>query len=357
MRVIIKFYYYMLYKKLLRPWLFRMDAETAHHTVFNQVKKLQKSDAFLKLVHDFTAVKSASLEVTTSGLTFPNPVGLAAGFDKNAELMPALAASGFGFLEIGSITARKSEGNPKPRMFRLPADRALINRMGLNNEGAEPVTQRLSERSISLPVGVNIAKTPGIHKDTDSSIQDYVFSFRLAVETADYITLNISCPNTGDGKSFEDPGLFRKLLEAVLPHRLTSVPVFVKFSADTGDKELDELIRISEELKVDGYVAVNTSNTRSGLKTANELLTKIGNGGLSGIPLQKNADERVVFIRERVEPQKTVISVGGIFTGEDALRRLNAGANLIQVYTALVYEGPQLPGKINDYLRNRLNRT
>lgn len=346
----------MIYQKLLRPWLFRMDAETAHHTVFNQLKKLQNSDAFLQLVSEIAAVKSPSLQVTTSGLTFPNPVGLAAGFDKNAELLPGLAAIGFGFLEIGSITARQNDGNPRPRMFRLPADKALINRMGLNNEGAAAICERLKKRSLSIPVGVNIAKTPGIHKNTDASIQDYVTSFKLAVETADYITLNISCPNTGDGKSFEDPDLFRKLLDNVLPHRVPYIPVFVKFSADTSDSELEKLIEISEAFKVNGYVAVNTSSFRNGLNTAPERIEKIGNGGLSGKPLRSTAESRVSFIRDRIAPHKTLISVGGIAKGEDALKRLESGANLIQLYTALVYEGPQLPGKINAFLKASFQR-
>ncbi|MCH8557975.1 MAG: quinone-dependent dihydroorotate dehydrogenase [Balneolia bacterium] len=346
----------MIYQKLLRPWLFRMDAETAHHTVFNQLKKLQNSDAFLQLVSEIAAVKSPSLQITTSGLTFPNPVGLAAGFDKNAELLPGLAASGFGFLEIGSITAQQSDGNPKPRMFRLPADEALINRMGLNNEGAAAICDRLKKRSINIPVGVNIAKTPGVHKNTDSSIQDYVTSFKLASETADYITLNISCPNTGDGKSFEDPELFRMLLENVLPHRAPGIPVFVKFSADTDDSQLEKLIKISEEHEVDGYVAVNTSTFRNGLNTAPELIERIGKGGLSGRPLRSTSESRVSFIRERIAPQKTLISVGGIASGEDALNRLESGANLVQLYTALVYEGPQLPGKINAFLKERYGR-
>jgi len=340
----------MLYRKLIRPWFFKMDAETAHHTVFHRVKQFQQSEAFLQLARQLLSVTDQGLEVRTSGLVFPNPVGLAAGFDKNAELIPALAAAGFGFVEIGSITAQSSVGNPRPRLFRLPADQALINRMGLNNEGADAILQRLEDTPRTIPLGVNIAKTPGVHKDTQSSVKDYVHSFRLAVHTADYITLNISCPNTGDGKSFEHPPFFKQLLEGVLPFRVPSVPVFVKFSADTSDDNLDELLGIAEAAHIDGYVAVNTSTCRSGLLTSEQLLQNIGGGGLSGKPLHNTALNRVSFIRRRIAAEKTLISVGGISCGEDAKQRLAQGADLVQLYTALIYEGPRLPGRINQYL-------
>jgi dihydroorotate dehydrogenase len=340
----------LIYKKLIRPYLFRMDAEMAHHTITNRALSLQQSDAFLKISSDYAAFRHDSLKVTTSGITFPNPVGLAAGFDKNAELIPALEALGFGFIEAGSITARPSDGNPKPRMFRLPADLAVINRMGLNNQGAEAITERVANTKKSVPLGLNIAKTPGHHKTTADSISDYALSFRLAAPVSDYITLNISCPNTGDGKSFEDPELFRELLRALRPLRPSALPVFVKFSADTNTDTLKMLLRISEDEGIDGYIAVNTSVKRSGLITDSELIQRIGAGGLSGKPLTEEAVKKIRIIRDSVPAGKTVISAGGIFSGTDAEERLREGADLLQIYTGLVYEGPLLPAEICSYL-------
>ncbi|MCC5933377.1 MAG: quinone-dependent dihydroorotate dehydrogenase [Candidatus Cyclonatronum sp.] len=337
----------MIYPALVRPLLFRMDAENAHEFVFNRLKKWQHSEAFLEFIRSQLCVKNDRLRVQTSGLTFPNPVGLAAGFDKNGELIPALTACGFGFLEIGSVTAEPSVGNRRPRMFRLPDDRALINRMGLNNKGAAAVAAGLPVKgSRAVPLGINIAKTPNLHTTTEGGIFDYVRSYQALAPLADYTTINISCPNTGDGKSFESPELFLRLLQAIEEVRLPGTPLFVKFSADTPDKDLSKLLVIAEEAGVEGYVAVNTSVKRTGLNTCAEQINRIGAGGLSGRPLSETALNRIAFIRGRTASGKTLISVGGIDSAEEAHQRLRAGADLVQIYTGLVYEGPQLPGKI-----------
>ncbi len=340
----------MLYRSLIRPLLFLYDAEQAHQQTGRLLKSIQQYDAVLKFLEDQLTVADTSLEVRTSGITFPNPTGLAAGFDKNAELIPALSAAGFGFLEVGSVTFRPAPGNPVPRMFRLPKDEALINRMGLNNHGAEEVAERLSAITRRIPVGVNIAKTPVSHKNTDSAIQDYVSSYNVVKHHADYITLNISCPNTSDGTTFEDSALLIKLLKAIEPHRLPDLPLFVKFSADAGDETIIRLLEVCESLGINGYAAVNTTTSRNQLKSTEGKINRIGQGGLSGKPLQKRARECVRLIRNHVDNEKTIISVGGIDSGEEAATRIHLGANLVQLYSGLVYQGPGLPGRICRHL-------
>ena len=337
----------MIYRALVRPFLFLMDAEDAHNLVFSQLRKWQQSEAFLEFLRSQLSFADDRLAVETSGLRFPNPVGLAAGFDKNGDLIPALTACGFGFLEIGSVTAEPSSGNRRPRMFRLPPDQALINRMGLNNRGAKAVAATLPpKKNREVPLGINIAKTPNFHTTTEGGILDYVRSYQQLAPLADYTTINISCPNTGDGKSFESPELFLRLMQALTEVRLPDVPMFVKFSADTDDAALTELLAIAEEAQVNGYVAVNTSVSRAGLCTSNADLDAIGNGGLSGKPLAETAVSRIALIREKTSPVKTVISVGGIDAADDVRLRLASGADLVQIYTGLVYQGPQLPGNI-----------
>lgn len=348
----------MFYRKLAKPLLFRLDPEDAHNLLFRSLQRFQTSRRLLRSVERVLGVSgrdNGTLSRHCSGLYFPNPVGLAAGFDKNAALIPALTAAGFGFLEIGSITATPHAGNPRPRMFRLPDDEALINRMGLNNKGAAYIMQKMREYHLSspIPLGINIAKTPLSYNSTEESIQDYVKSYRAAAKGSDYITLNISCPNTGDGKSFEDPELFDALLQAVASCRTKKQPLFVKFSSDTDDQRLSALLEIAEAYEVNGYIAVNTSNRRDGLKTPADQLRSIGKGGLSGRPLAETAVSRITLIRRQVRPERTLISVGGIMSPAEAARRLDAGADLIQLYTGLVYEGPGLPGRISRFLQNR----
>jgi len=342
----------MIYQKIIRPMLFTKDPEEVHHLAFKTGLWLQQYDGFCLFLKEFTTVEQSQSDVIRDGIRFPNPVGLAAGFDKNGLLLPLYEALGFGFVEIGSITAHRSEGNPKPRLFRLPDDEAIINRMGLNNDGAGAICDRLKNRTTHIPVGINIAKTPLKGLSGVDAIQDYVQSYKLALPVADYITINISCPNTGDGKSFEDPESFEKLI-----HNLRAVddthskPLYVKFSADTEDIPLKKLLQISERYRVDGYVAVNTSTTRTNLKTGWKKLNHIGNGGLSGKPVRANGLSIIKKIRDIVGGDKTLIGVGGILTPEDAYQRLESGAHLIQLYTGLIYNGPFLPYQINQRLK------
>jgi dihydroorotate dehydrogenase len=334
----------MIYKTIAKPILFRKDAEDAHNSAINLSKTTSNSSLLRFAAKALYQYKSERLHRSYFGLNFPNPLGLAAGFDKNGTTPIAMQALGFGFVEIGSITAKPSQGNPRPRAFRLPKDQSLINRMGLNNQGATEIIKRLKKVSLSIPLGVNIAKTndPTIHGE--DAIQDYVFSFKLAEEVADYITVNISCPNTGEGKTFEDPAALEALLKAINPAK-SNIPVLVKFSSDTDESTLKVLIDLCEQNGISGYVATNTSNNRSGLQTSDQTLNQIGNGGLSGKAISDRSNQVIRWIRSNTD--KPIIGVGGITDSASALEKLDAGANLLQVYTGLVYEGPALIKNIN----------
>lgn len=290
------------------------------------------------------------------GLSFRNPIGLAAGFDKNGVLPNLFHALGFGFEEVGSITANSSRGNPVPRSFRLPEDNSLINRMGLNNEGAQRIINRLSSLSSfeAFPIGINIAKTHDPAILGEDGIQDYLVSYRYAEPVADYITLNISCPNTTEGKTFEEPGALDNLLSA-LPIQ-SSLPVLIKFSPDLSRDQLNELLTVTDSYPIAGYVATNTSSGRDGLTTNPDVLTAIGRGGLSGKAIRKKSTQLIQWIHEE-RPDKPIIGVGGIETLDDIIEKLEAGASLLQFYTALVYHGPFIAAKLNgqllDYMYQR----
>lgn len=338
----------MLYKSLLKPLLFQVDAEKAHEFTHDFAKKVNRSKTLAKLANSLYSYQAPELSQTYWGHTFRNPVGLAAGFDKNGCLVNAMEILGLGFVEVGSITAQASCGNPKPRAFRLPQDRALINRMGLNNDGAKTVVKRLQNTTSAIPVGVNIAKTHDPEIMGEEAISDYVFSYKEAQKVADYITINVSCPNTTEGKTFEDPAVLDELLSTIQGEKdINMIPTLVKFSPDLGRPKLEELVTLCEEHRIDGYVASNTSSGRRQLKTSAVKLESIGRGGLSGAPLLPKSLNTVRWIRQSIGTHKPIIGVGGIHSFESALEMLKAGANLLQIYTGLVYEGPGLIKKIN----------
>jgi dihydroorotate dehydrogenase len=348
----------MIYKYLARPLLFSFPSDPVHEATIKAGAVASKNRVIRKLAKVMYSYENASLEQKFWGLTFKNPVGLAAGFDKNGHLLPLLEEIGFGFAEIGSITAKASPGNPKPRSFRLRADQSLINRMGLNNDGAETIIRRLKQKEHNIPMGINIAKTHSAQIIGSDALDDYLFSFNLAKEIADYITLNISCPNTTEGKTFEDVEALSALLNHLEINKDATIPpVLVKFSVDLADELLKELISVCEDFAVSGYVAVNTSNSREGLATSNTRLEKIGRGGLSGKAINQHSTEIIRSIKELTNGDKVIIGVGGIFSSEDAIAKLEAGADLLQVYTGLVYEGPGLVRKINrgiaEYMRKK----
>jgi dihydroorotate dehydrogenase len=348
----------MLYKNLLRPFLFRLNPELAHNLTHTAASFVNRADGVGHFVGTYFKVDEPILAQNILGLHFKNPVGLAAGFDKNGDLPRAMESVGFGFTEIGSITAQPSPGNPKPRVFRLSTDRALVNRMGLNNKGAlSIINQLVKQRRPSFPVGINIAKTHNPNILGELAIHDYAYSYEQALRYADYITVNISCPNTEEGKTFENIEALSQLLDRFkeIPNP-TRIPIFVKVSADLSDSELDTLLDCCESYNVDGYVATNTSSLRTHLDhTTPSEIAHVGRGGLSGRPLLSRSTHIVHQIAVKTAYNKPIIGVGGVQSLDDAIIMLKAGAWLLQVYTGLIYEGPSLPASINkglaEYLR------
>jgi dihydroorotate dehydrogenase len=346
-----------MYKSIVRPFLFRFPSDVVHESTVKWASKASESGSLLKLAHFMYNYQSSLLKQEILGLTFRNPVGLAAGFDKNGTLAPVIESIGFGFVEIGSITAEACSGNPKPRSFRLAKDQSVINRMGLNNDGAATVCKRLKKLNLSIPLGVNIAKTHNPDITGEDALEDYELSFRTSKEVADYITINISCPNTREGKTFEDPETLTRLLNKLqISSDSTNPPVFIKFSVDLDKTQLLELIEVTRKFSVNGYVAVNTSSKRNGLQTSDRRLESIGKGGLSGRAIKEKSNRVIQDIYEATHGEKPIIGVGGISCAEDAIEKFQAGADLLQVYTGLIYEGPSLVKKINKGIVNYLQK-
>lgn len=341
----------MIYNSVVKPLLFQLDAERAHNIIHKFAQTASRSLLLKAIARVTYSYQSPKLKQQVWGIDFKNPIGLAAGYDKNGEIPEIMEASGMGFVEVGSITGNPSTGNPKPRAFRLPRDRAMINRMGLNNDGAKTVVKRLKNKTLGIPLGINIAKTHDPNIMGDLAIQDYVHSFKEAKKVADYITVNISCPNTSSGKTFEDPAILDELLSALrIREDARVVPTLVKFSSDLDRDELLNLLQVSEDHRVHGYVACNTSSTREGLKTDQQTIQEIGSGGLSGCPLAPKSIRIIKWISEAVKGQKPIIGVGGIDSFDTALKMLLAGADLLQIYTGLIFEGPGLVQSINRQL-------
>lgn len=297
----------------------------------------------------------ASLERKVFGLTFPNPVGLAAGFDKNAQLIDELSNFGFGFIEIGTVTPKPQEGNPKPRLFRLKKDQALINRMGFNNEGLEALIHRLKNRKSKVLIGGNIGKNK-ITPNAEAT-QDYITSFEALHPWVDYFVVNVSSPNTPNLRDLQDKEPLTQLLNALqkLNQQKTSPkPILLKIAPDLSNTQLDEIIEVVKDTKIDGIIATNTTLDRSKLQTPQAEVEKIGAGGLSGKPLKSRATEVIQYLHKKSNGAFPIIGVGGIHSPEDALEKLEAGASLVQVYTGFVYEGPGLIQKINQKLAKQI---
>src|SRR5882672_7354695 len=332
------------YERFVRPLLFSLDAETAHQLTIALLQRASRFDPALRMLR---SLQPSPKPKTLFGLTFPNPIGLAAGLDKNGVALPAWAALGFGFIEIGTVTAKAQLGNPKPRIFRLPEQQALINRLGFNNDGADAIARRLAALRESgpwpaVPVGINIGKsrTTPLEQATD----DYLYSFRALRDFADYITLNISSPNTPGLRELQEPEKLSELLYAVGKEAGTALkPLFVKISPDLSGTELKTILAVCEENGVSGIIATNTTLDHSSIATQLDQA-----GGLSGAPLR---DKSTALVRE-IAARSTipVIASGGIFDTESAMEKFHAGAVLIQLYTGLVYRGPQLLREIMDRL-------
>jgi dihydroorotate dehydrogenase len=339
-----------LYKLVIRPLLFRMDAEDAH----NAVHRLLKSYGPLL---QFTAPDSPiNLRRQFRGTHLRNPIGLAAGFDKNADLVHVLGHLGFGFAEVGSITAQARSGNEKPRLFRLPDDNAIINRMGLNGQGAEGVCKKLSSARFSLPIGVNIAKTndPAIVGDT--AIEDILTSFRYARSLPImYITVNASCPNAKGGVVSEVQ-MLSTMMDELSKENQSGVPIFLKLSSDSTPAFIEEVVDAARRYRLHGFVCSNTTTSREQLLTATNTVTAIGAGGLSGQPLKKRALTLCALTNSLKGPDQIIIGCGGISSGQDAFDFIMAGASFVQLYTAMVYQGPGVVAKIANELSTLLAR-
>jgi dihydroorotate dehydrogenase len=346
-----------LYKAAVRPLLFNLSADRAHDLTLDAASFANGNQWVTGIIEKVYSREYPALCQKIWGLTFKNPIGVAAGFDKNGHTPHLMEALGFGFIEVGSITANASTGNPRPRSWRLPRDRSLINRLGLNNDGAKTIVKRLKQSRPDFPLGVNIAKTHNPDISGQAALEDYRFSLDLAKTVADYITLNISCPNTEEGKTFEDPELLNNLLDFLdIGKDATDPPILVKLSVDLDKQQLSELLEVSESYAVSGYVATNTSSGRDNLKTEPTSLKKIGRGGLSGKAIAEKSTQVISEISDLTKGEKTIMGVGGIFTAEDAIEKLKAGADLLQIYTGMVYEGPSIAKTINrdlaEYLSN-----
>lgn len=337
-----------MYKWLVRPLLFLFDAEKIHHFIFRVLKFQSKIPGTSKLLRFLFRIKNSRLEKTVLGITFKNPVGLAAGFDKDAKLIDELASFGFGFIEIGTLTPLPQPGNDKPRLFRLPEDKALINRMGFNNEGVKAAIRRLRKKKSNIVIGGNIGKnklTPN-----EKALDDYAICFNSLFWYVDYFVLNISSPNTPGLRELQDKEPLRKLLlhiKELGAAKPLYKPVLLKIAPDLSDSQLDNIIEIINETKLDGVVATNTTVSREGLKTVDSELQAIGNGGLSGKPLTDKSTHIIRYLRQKLGPDFPIIGVGGIMNTKDALEKLNAGADLIQIYTGFIYEGPGFARRIN----------
>lgn len=299
-------------------------------------------------------VDDPRLKRTIDGLEFPNPVGLAAGFDKDASYAVGMQHLGFGHLELGTVTPLPQGGNPKPRLFRLPKDKALINRMGFNNKGLEAMVSRLQKQRVYVPVGGNIGKNKAT--PNDEAWSDYEKCFHQLYPVVDYFTINVSSPNTPDLRALQDKEPLRHLLEHIEElnrQKPKKKPVFLKIAPDLNDDQLNDIIEIIINTGISGVIATNTTISREGLLTSESEIRDIGGGGLSGAPVKDRSTEVIQYISQRSKGRFAIIGVGGILTAEDAIEKLEAGAELVQIYTGLIYSGPGLVRSINRALLNK----
>ncbi|WP_017315909.1 quinone-dependent dihydroorotate dehydrogenase [Mastigocladopsis repens] len=363
-----------IYKDALRPLLFTLlkaDPEWLHSSTIHSLSWLGKTpnqasaNWINKLLVQSFSLSDARLEQTLFGLHFPNPLGLAAGFDKDGIAVPIWSSLGFGFAEVGTVTFHPQPGNPRPRLFRLPLDKAALNRMGFNNQGAAAMAARLAEVqqfNVPIPIGINLGKskiTP-----LEEAAKDYLYSFRLLQDCGDYFVVNVSSPNTPGLRSLQDAAMLSCILEALQKENTTQKPVFVKIAPDLEWEAIADIISLAKTYQLAGIIATNTTIRRDTLKT--QVITQTGKspqqeaGGISGVPVRERSTEVIRFIWQQTAGQLPIIGVGGIFTPEDAWEKITAGACLIQVYTGWIYEGPAmirhiLKGLLSKLEQNGLN--
>lgn len=333
----------------IKPLLFKLDPEVAHHFTVKQLELLRRIPFLSSLARHQWSFDNPKVRVRKMGLDFRNPVGLAAGFDKNGAYIDCMDLLGFGFIEVGTITPKAQPGNEKPRLFRLPEDEALINRMGFNNDGVDVLVKNLSQvRKKDLVIGGNIGKnklTPN-----EQAVDDYLICFRKLFDHVDYFVVNVSSPNTPGLRSLQEKEPLSALLGVLQSEnqkKQSPKPVLLKIAPDLNLDQLDDILSVVEQHELSGIIATNTTLDRSALKTSQEEVFKIGSGGLSGAPLKNRSDEIIQYIRKNTSDDLTIIGVGGIMCADDALRKLDLGADLVQIYTGLIYSGPTLVRKIN----------
>lgn len=343
-----------MYKTLIRPILFLFDPEKIHHFTFSVVKLIHKIPFVPSIIRSMYQVNDAKLERELFGLRFKNPVGLAAGFDKNAILYNELANYGFGFIEIGTVTPKGQEGNQKQRLFRLKEDKGIINRMGFNNEGLQQAIIELKKNKHRVLIGGNIGKNTTTKPEDYTT--DYLECFRGLHPYVDYFVLNVSCPNVSSHAKLEDADYLKELITEVQKTDLEfeeQKPILLKIAPDLNDNQLDEIIELIAETKIDGVIASNTSVNRDNLKTSKERLQEIGNGGVSGQPVRDKSTRVIKYLADKSNKAFPIVGVGGVHSEKDALEKLNAGADLVQIYTGFIYEGPSLIKRINKAILNK----
>jgi dihydroorotate dehydrogenase len=336
---------------LIKKILFLFNPEKAHKITFLFLKILDK----IPLVHFiFSKQKNINNPIELFGLKFKNPVGLAAGLDKDAEVFDILGSLGFGFVEIGTVTPLAQPGNPAPRLFRIIKDKALINRMGFNNKGLDFAVKKLKKKKTKILIGGNIGKnkvTPN-----ENAIDDYLICFNKLYDFVDYFAINISSPNTPNLRELQEKEPLRKLLKSLVQlnsSKYVKKPILLKIAPDLNSSQLDDIIEIVLEEKIDGIIATNTTIERNNLSLSTQEIEIIGNGGLSGKPLTQKSTEIIKYIFEKSGGKIPIIASGGVMTAQDALEKLNAGASLIQIYSGFIYEGPKLIKEINIAIKNK----
>ena len=342
-----------MYKHILKPILFRFNPETAHNMIMSSLTFLRHVPFARSIMRSIYKKETPSLEKEVFGITFPNPVGLAGGLDKNGEHYNDLANCGFGFVEIGSLTPKPQDGNPKPRCFRVPQDRAIINRFGINNKGVKNAVEHLKKDRPNVIVAANISKnTTSINED---AAKDYETSFALLYDFVDMFVVNVSCPNVVGLTALQDISFLSDIVDRLLDLRRyydTYRPILLKVSPDLSSEQLDDIIDYCLRSGIDGIVAGNTTRSRDGLTIDPKKIEEIGNGGMSGAPVHKKNLELVRYIHTKSEGRLPIIGVGGIMSGEEAKAMMDAGASLVEIYSGFIYEGPGLVKKILTHLEN-----
>ncbi|XOV67996.1 MAG: quinone-dependent dihydroorotate dehydrogenase [Fluviicola sp.] len=334
--------------KLVRSILFQFDPEKIHYKTVGMIRFILRIPGMKSIWNSMYRVKDNRLKREVFGLQFENPVGLAAGFDKNASMYNDLAYCGFGFIEVGTVTPKGQPGNEKPRLFRLKEDEAIINRMGFNNDGVDNAVVNLKKRKTKLIIGGNIGKnkvTPN-----ESATDDYISAFNALFDYVDYFVVNVSSPNTPNLRALQEKEPLTQLLQTLQglnSEKESRKPILLKIAPDLTNEQLDDIISIVKDTKLDGVIATNTTISRDGLKTPQERIEEIGAGGLSGKPVKSRSTEVIRYLAETSNKAFPIIGVGGIHSAADALEKMDAGADLVQLYTGFIYEGPKLVKDIN----------